>query len=418
MKKRILLFISLISSLTAMANSGDSTTVVNKILNPVEGLKISGYIQTQWQLAQTEGQLGVTDSYDFPTYSDNTFSIRRARLKFDYEYKNFSAMVQFDVGQSKVGFKDAYVAYTSNDKVFSTKMGVFALPFGNEIGYSSSKREAPERSRMYLTLFPDMRDLGVEVALTGKQNTFFDKFNLNLAIGNVNSTKVETDSRKNFVGHLTYKEKIGRFDLGLGTSFYLGGVLNTNNSNMVFNPTTMVYDEYTDVRGTYSPRTYYGFDAQLSANWGWGTSTLKGEYIGGTQQGTKIDSESLTELSQYSLYERKFNAASVYYIQSFAKSPISLSARFDYYDPNRDINSTELNSLSSVTDLGDIAFTSVGGGVIYQINKAFRLMLFYEKVWNETAAHIVSYDPENNVNYDYSVDAKDNLLTIRAQIKF
>ena len=65
----------------------DSLLFVKDTLRPVlkrfENLRISGYIQPQFQVAQSKGAKSYSGG-DFAENSDNRFMLRRARVKIDY----------------------------------------------------------------------------------------------------------------------------------------------------------------------------------------------------------------------------------------------------------------------------------------------------------------------------------------------
>ena len=57
---------------------------VRPLIKRFENLHFSGYIQPQFQLADTEGAKTTFSGGDFPPHSKNRFMLRRARLKLDY----------------------------------------------------------------------------------------------------------------------------------------------------------------------------------------------------------------------------------------------------------------------------------------------------------------------------------------------
>src|SRR5262245_46998567 len=57
---------------------------VRPLINRFENLHFSGYIQPQFQMADTEGAKTTFSGGDFPPHSNNRFMLRRARLKLDY----------------------------------------------------------------------------------------------------------------------------------------------------------------------------------------------------------------------------------------------------------------------------------------------------------------------------------------------
>src|SRR5678815_6035714 len=59
---------------------------VRPLLKRFENLQFSGYIQPQFQLADTEGAKSYNGG-DFSTFSKSRFMLRRARIKLDYLLK-------------------------------------------------------------------------------------------------------------------------------------------------------------------------------------------------------------------------------------------------------------------------------------------------------------------------------------------
>jgi len=128
------------------------------ILNELAKIKISGYIQAQYEMydywASDGGQHGILVPSG-TSYEDNSFYIRRARVKFTYkpiDGVNFVLCPNFEVQQ--VTLKDAYVQL--NDRwinTFALFVGQFNRPT-YEVEYSSAAREFAERSLMTRTLYP------------------------------------------------------------------------------------------------------------------------------------------------------------------------------------------------------------------------------------------------------------------------
>jgi hypothetical protein len=107
--------------------------------------------------------------------------VRRARVKFTYQFLPTSKFVlQPDISSSGVTLKDGYVEYTEPWTPWhhTVTAGQFNWPFGFEIGYSSSDREMPERSRVVRTLFPGERDRGVQLSGLGLSDRFSYKVGL------------------------------------------------------------------------------------------------------------------------------------------------------------------------------------------------------------------------------------------------
>ena len=136
------------------------------VLNELAKIKVSGYIQAQYEMydswASDGSQHGIPVTGS--AYEDNSFYIRRARIKFTYkpiDGVNFVLQPNFEVHQ--VTLKDAFVQL--NDRwlnTFSLWVGQFNRPT-YEIEYSSASREFAERTLMTRTLYPTERDQGAKL---------------------------------------------------------------------------------------------------------------------------------------------------------------------------------------------------------------------------------------------------------------
>ena len=140
---------------------------VRPIIKRFENIIISGYMQPQFQVAESEGAPSFAGG-NFSQYSRSRFMLRRARVKIDYLIKskqNFpQALFSFQIDATERGVivRDMFVrVFETKKNNFSLSAGLFARPFGFEVNLSSSARETPERGRMSQTLMPSERDLGV-----------------------------------------------------------------------------------------------------------------------------------------------------------------------------------------------------------------------------------------------------------------
>ena len=141
-------------------------------------LKISGYVQGQFQLAEEKG-IKSYEGGDFSPISDKRFMVRRGRVKVAYETEITQFAIQIDATEKGVSLKDAYASFREPWlKMFGLKVGVFDRPFGYEIGYSSSLRESPERGRMSQILFPGERDLGAMLTINPWKTSRFNGIKL------------------------------------------------------------------------------------------------------------------------------------------------------------------------------------------------------------------------------------------------
>ena len=170
--------------------------IQSEVINKLQKLKVSGYVQSQFQWGQENASLKVGSANENPEKSFNRIGIRRGRIKFTYEEGITSAVFQLDLTEKGIGFKDAY--FNIKDpwiKTNSLKIGIFDRPFGNEISYSSSQRETPERSTIFQTFFPEERDLGAMFILQADKNSPFNFLKLEAGLFAGNGIKQETDRK-------------------------------------------------------------------------------------------------------------------------------------------------------------------------------------------------------------------------------
>lgn len=120
-------------------------------------LDISGYVQPELRYEHSADD----DSF--------YFQLRRGRLKVTYDLEPALFLVQIDATEEGVDLKDAYAGLElpMPEGVEATVLaGLFNIPFGFDLQYSSSRRVFPERSQMVRRLFPGERDLGVRLDAT------------------------------------------------------------------------------------------------------------------------------------------------------------------------------------------------------------------------------------------------------------
>ena len=160
-------------------------STIQSTLDVISRIKISGYIQAQYQVADMADSLGIAGgitSYaggNFGKGIDKRFLLRRGRIKFQYDAPNIEKgwstsqyVLQFDVSQGGLTIKDAYAKFTDPwCGWFSVTAGMQNRPFGYEIPLSSSARESPERGRMSQIIFPNERDLGAMITIQGPKTS-------------------------------------------------------------------------------------------------------------------------------------------------------------------------------------------------------------------------------------------------------
>lgn len=383
----------------------------------IHDIKITGYLQTQYQKAQSAG-ISSFSAGDFSANSDSRFIIRRGRLKIDRVDEFSNIVFQLDATQNGVQLMDAFIQLHHPKAIgFELTAGLFNRPFGYSIVYSSGYRDFPERARVFQTIMPRERDLGAMISYEPKGALSFLKADLAMINGSGLSAK-DYDSKKDLVTSLSFKFDSlanGKFHLGFGSSVYSGTVRSETNtyfnaSSGGFSPNT----SSTNIDHNFN-RNYFGANLQLQVDHAFGTTTFKTEYVAGTQPGvgssaslkgptasTSFSSQPMTDL-----YLRSFNGYYFWFTQQIAKTPLTALLAYDVYDPNVDVGGEKIGSTGSNTTAGDIKFSTLGYGLTYALNSRLKLTLYNEHVENESTLLPA-----------YTKDLKDNVFTMRLQYRW
>lgn len=388
-------------------------SLVKKQTSVLSNLKISGYIQAQYQKADTMGAKTFNGG-NFST-QDNRFAVRRARLKFAYDANLGSAVFQIDATEKGVNVKNAYISlYAPFDKNLSLTGGIFDRPFGYAIEYSSSSMEVIERPIVFQNLLPGEQEVGAMLSYMPKENAL-KGLALKAGLFNGNGINPDVDKYKDFIGKISYNGfNFGEnVYLNLGTSLYLGHV---------YNPTATVYtmSEANGVKGFTSSskevgakmvRRYYGFDGQFSFSTEIGKTQVVSEYLFGKQPGSAKSSKSpdYSALPTDASFSRDFAGGYVTLIQQIYK--ISVFGRYDWYDPNTKVKGNEVGQTASgitATNATDLMLKTTSIGTFYEPNKNIRITGQYD--FNRI---------EDTSNGKFSVAGyKNNLFSLRIQYKF
>lgn len=402
-------------------------------------LKINGWIQAQYQHTDTVGAATVAGGSFFP-YSADRFILRRGRIKFTYEQSFAQYVLQFDVidptltanvsttqdTAKKVSSATTQtIPFAVNVRDFFVKInlpffpsmsittGMQNRPFGFEVAQSSQFREAPERSRFTQMLFPNERDLGVMVTLQAPSSSPLHHFKFNGGWFNGAGIAREFDSKKDFIGQLMYNKATSdeRLSFGIGASYYYGSTVQTDSTvyasvTKVAEITNFAADKKSSNIGAYAKREYIGIDAQVSIDNPLGITTLRGEYVQGTQPGSAASSRAFEIAPTAAMYVRPFNAAYFYFVHKIKNLPLQLVYKFDFYDPNTKVSGKEVNSARNF-GTGDIKYTTHAVGLNYLISNNVKLMFYYDMITNETVEI-----------KGWGYDKKDNVFTARVQYRF
>ncbi len=348
-------------------------------LSKLNKIKISGYIQAQFEHYQT----GLVKTND----PDNTFYIRRARVKFTYAATDgVTFVLQPDFSTGNLSLKDAYAVATLKQL---PSLSLWAGQFNRlnyEVEYSSSQREVLERSRVIRTIYPGEREVGAKLEF----NPSTVPLKLQLALLNGNFTGKEAkdvDSKKDVMARAVYSVKIPSAGIGIdfGAHGYFGGLMA---KNKYISDYESMMDSVSSNTGSYMDKQWFGGEAQLYFDVLGGMS-IKGEYIAG-KNAFAGDSKSNPNKT------RKFSGYYAYLIKNIGKKN-QLVARYDYFDPNTELSGDDAKK--------EVAYKTITLAWQYYLNDNIRLTVNYEI-------------PKNDTNSTIADDIKDNVFGLRLQAKF
>jgi len=390
-----------------------------------DNIRIGGYIQPQFQLADSKGAKSFSGG-DFAPNVNNRFMLRRGRIRFDYIHFNkdikpsIQFVFQFDGTERGVFIRDFWGRIFENKyKLFAFTAGMFARPFSYELNLSSSDRESPERGRMSQILMKTERDLGAMLSFEPRIKDHPLKY-LKIDAGFFNgqglSATTDYDSHKDFIARAGLKlfPLTKNIRLSLAASHLNGGIL--QNTKYLYkidnsaNSKTFVIDSSINNIGRIAPRKYYGADMQLKIKHNKGFTELRAEYMTGTQTSFANTTETPAALPadiSTGFYIRKFNGAYFYLLQNIFNTKHQVGIKYDWYDPNSYVKENEIGKPGSNINEANIKFSTLGFGYINYINDNLKLVLWYDKVWNEKTQIPA-----------YVSDIKDNIFTCRLQFRF
>ena len=346
-------------------------------LNKLTKIKVSGYVQVQFEDYQTDL---VKTGNPF-----NTFYVRRARIKFTYEATDgVKFVLQPDLITGSFSLKDAYaIVNLPGLKDLSLWAGQFNRP-NYEVEYSSSQREVLERSRLIRTIYPGEREIGVKLEYNPSQMPL--KVQIAMLNGNFTGTQAkDIDTKKDLMGRVTYSFMIPDAGIGLdiGAHGYYGGL--RAKTKYVSN-----FDNVLDSLnvGSYLDKKWFGAEMQLFFDFLGGIS-LKGEYI--------LGKNAFVGDSQTNPYKtRNFSGYYAYLIKNLGIKH-QFVAKYDYFDPN--------SKLSGEAAGSDVNYNTLTLAWQYYVNDNIRLTVNYEM-------------PKNETNSNVATDLRDNVFGVRIQAKF
>ena len=399
-------------------------------LSKLTKIKVSGYIQAQYQNFESPALLSTSQNY---------FSLRRVRVKFTYEAADgVKFVLQPDFAPGALSLKDAYVVLNDHwSKSFSLWAGKFNRP-NYEVEYSSSQRELTERSSVIRAIYPGERAIGAKLEFNPinvpihMQLAVFNGAD-GLSIKNNAGTELNSNENKDYdnfkdvMARVTYNLKLGSFGgLDLGAHGYFGALKSF--------ATTTYSSDYTTVKaakvGDAISRNWLGGEFQLFADVLGGLS-IKGEYIAGKNASIGYAPTTAIPLGVAN-YENKFAGYYMYFIKNLGKKN-QFAFRYDYYDPNTDISGKDVSvkgyaatatTAKKFSGKSDLATTTLGFALHHYFDDNIRITFCYEIVNNEkvgTAGKVVDNytDAHGNAGtIDWSNAVNQNVFTLRLQAKF
>jgi hypothetical protein len=386
---------------------------MKSVLDVLRKIKLSGYIQGQFQSAEIDGAKSFAGG-DFLATDHTRFMIRRGRLKINYDNDLTQYVLQFDVSENGFATKDAYISVKEPWlKTVALTAGIFDRPFGFEISYSSSMRESPERTRMFQTLFPGERDLGAKLEIAPADGPL-SYFNFKGGFFTGNGVAKETDNAKDFIGRLGFSFPFMDANLAIdgGVSLYRGKVRLDDGAKAY--TLSSVVSPTKDSLSRYWDRNYLGVDLQCYYDLPViGGFSLRGEYISGKQPGTS-GSPRAYAVGNGDLYLRNFAGYYIMYVQNLGDNN-QVVVKYDVFDPNTDVTGDQIGAAGNSSKLTatDLKYSTLGLGLVHHWDANIKFVLYYDMVTNETvnAAGAGSLIPYKN-------DLKDNVFTLRMQYKF
>lgn len=406
----------------------DTTTDMGKgmlnLYSRFDRLRLSGYIQPQFQIAQSKGARSYQGG-DFSTNSQSRFMLRRSRVRIDYlrstklNLPSMQFAFQFDATERGVVVRDVWARLFENKYqrlAFTT--GIFARPFGYEVNLSSVDRETPERGRMSQILMRSERDLGAMITFEPRRKT--DKFRyVKIDAGFFNGQGLngngEFDGFKDFITRFSFKAYPLSKNLSVsgGVSWFRGALLQNTRYRYELKDVQQVHyfmlDSALGKVGTMNPRRYYGLDLQFRFRTAYGLTEFRAEYWRGKQTATGTTSETPAVLlnSSEAYYIRDFDGAFFYLLHSDPTRHHQMGLKYDWFDPNRKIGGLEVGRLGQNLNATNIKYSTFSLGYNYYMNENVKLLFWYDFVRNEKTS-----DP------NFSKDNADNILTCRLQYRF
>ena len=390
----------------ALANKAQATADNSYGVGTDRKFQISGYVQARYQAVSAgqgglarypQGVAGGAGAYNgnyLSGSSPSTFDVRRARLKFTGQVTgNTRYAVQIDASgavvsganaNQQVTTREAYVAYTLGSgnpaKNLTATAGLFATPFGYVLPASMGTTIMPERPLAFnegtAGLFNAQDyDKGIQLSYNTPQQLIFLPAGLKITAALVNGTgrtSNDSDAFKDQVYHIGYQSK--NKIVSIGGSYYYGQVNNFSGAATAGVAGTILTS--TGPQHTGRKKELYGADAQIVTPFG---PFLYAEYVNGLYEQRSYF--SATAANGLTSAYAKDNRVEGYYgtagwtFGATGSHALSLVGQYDILRRGEGRG-------------GDSAYTdeNVGYGALYNLDKATRIRLWYERA--DKVAHL------------------------------
>ena len=421
-------------------------------------IKVTGLIQARAEIAIDTGKLDA----GLPT-TTTRFKVRRGRLKVSQAGTLGDWAVQAQYGEKGIELQDIYGTAYDPWGLVKLRLGAQDIPFGYEIGYSSSSMETMERSLAEQKIFKGEKDLGAVLFLAYDKDYFkYVDFKVGVMNGQMNVTTQENDNGKAFLGRLGFKLPVKdlNFEVDGGGSYYYNTLTARGLSSVLDYDNQL--DGHTDAKNKYAAVTskdfvdlkkkIVGADLQVYVNLlPFGGTVLRGELYTGTNvsldnnnhyDGTmtatttytttaSTDSKGVTTYTTKSADTKSSPAAVIRPVLGWYGTLIQnigndfqVVARYEQFDQNTELEGDAIGAKNSagtvVGNSNDLAWSQISLGLNYFLSGNVKLSLAYDIKTNETTANTENINGKGKTNdrNDWSKEIDNNLTTLQLQYKF
>ncbi len=349
----------------------------NVVVKALSKIKFSGYVQARYQYA--ENSLPGVDTTGNPLVKDG-FSVRRARLKTEYQGTVARYMLQIDAIPGPTGFviRDAEAGLTepwTGKSMFGVTAGITKWPFGYETVQSSNEREFPERTRMIRAFFNGERDRGIKFNFKyGPMRAWLGVFDGN-GMQNKGFAGVDNDVEKDFYGRIAADFKFIAFGVSGSTGKTFRPANGTNEAH-------------------YFSRDRIGADAQVYLDLlPFGSTAIKAEFVAGhTYQSGNVEKFGVPALGWYALLVQNIG------------SHEQVGFRYDFFDP-----------LAGTPNVADATDSSKPGSNNQVQTFGFLVTHYFDEVLKVSLVYEI---PLVITEGTTASPPHQNLLTLQLQAKF